>query len=361
MSITENKISEIKKTIQNIFPDSEWGNNGSVKIYSSVQDEYNSLKKGVGVRNISHNTQLKITGEETLDFLHRISTNNLKKLDLYTHRNTLFITAKGRMIDRATLFRFGEFYFLLGNPDSDEKLKSWIEKYIIMEDIHVDNISGYYTIFELLGPQTKSFMTMLCGEKVEQLDGSRVMMGDTEKIKTYVTKTKDIKGIEKYWVITESENTAELIRYINNNKSVFNLNFVGDNAYELFRIEKKLPDFPDEINDNYNPLELGLKSEIDFTKGCYIGQEVIARLDTYEKVQREIVIITLQTDKKIETPAAIASDNEPEVGQITTLTDSLEPGIKLGLALVKKKFMETKDDFFVLAEDSDKIKITFTE
>lgn len=361
MSILNKNISTIKETIQELFPRSEWGNNGSVKLYTSFEDEYRSLKKGVAVRNISHNTQLKLTGKETLDFLHRISTNSLKDLELYTQKNTLFTTEKGRLIDRTTLFRFGEFNLLLGSPDTDEKLKSWLEKYIIMEDIKVENIAGYFTILELLGLQSKSFMTVLCGNKIEQLDGYRIIVGETDKIKTYITKSYDISGIEKYWVITQSENTGELINYIKDNKSVFDLNFVGDNVYDVFRVENGLPVYPNEINDDYNPHEINLIHEVDFKKGCYIGQEVIARLDTYEKVQRKMIGTVADKDIQIELPASIYSDDENEVGQLTSFVNPSQSRPSMGVALVKKKFLEENKEYFIKSAGNEIIKITFTD
>jgi len=236
MSSTTENI-DIKNIFKEKFPEAEWGNNGSVKIYESMAQEYNSLKKGVGIRNISGHTLLKITGDETLDFLHRISTNSLKNLDLFKHQTTLFTTEKGRMIDRATLIRFGEFFLLLGSPDEDDILKSWIEKYIIMEDIKVETVTGDYTFLELVGPQSKSYMTFLCGNKIEQLNDSSLIMGDTDGIKTYITKVTDIRNIEKYWVICESKYTPGLIDYIKENKSVFNFNFIGEYAYDYSELK----------------------------------------------------------------------------------------------------------------------------
>ena len=68
---------------------------------------------------------------------------------------------------------------------------------------------------------------------------------------------------------------------------------IGDKAFQITRVESGMPDWSTEITQDYNPLEARLIHAISFTKGCYTGQEVIARLDTYDKVQKYLMIIEL--------------------------------------------------------------------
>ncbi|GIS68889.1 MAG: hypothetical protein CM1200mP8_4470 [Chloroflexota bacterium] len=65
--------------------------------------------------------------------------------------------------------------------------------------------------------------------------------------------------------------------------------FVGTKALEIFRIEKGIPVFGSELTERFNPIEAGLSHAISFDKGCYVGQEVVARLNTYDKVKRQLI------------------------------------------------------------------------
>jgi folate-binding protein YgfZ len=117
---------------------------------------------------------------------------------------------------------------------------------------------------------------------------------------------------------------------------------IGYVAYEMLRIHRGQPAVGKEITEEYNPHEVGLQPFINFEKGCYIGQEVIARLDSYQKVQRQLMGITLEVEEAsalqtLETSAPIYL-GEQLIGQLTSACFSPERGQGIGLAVVRKQF-----------------------
>jgi hypothetical protein len=117
---------------------------------------------------------------------------------------------------------------------------------------------------------------------------------------------------------------------------------IGYVAYEMLRIHRGQPAVGKEIVEEYNPHEVGLYPFINFEKGCYIGQEVIARLDSYQKVQRQLMGITLEVDEAsalqtLDTSAPIYL-SEQLIGQLTSACFSPERGQGIGLAVVRKQF-----------------------
>ena len=103
--------------------------------------------------------------------------------------------------------------------------------------------------------------------------------------------------------------------------------------------------FPNEINDLTNPYEVELISNVSFTKGCYIGQEVIARLDTYDKIQRQLIILSSNEFSDNLQPD-IYDAEQNVVGQFTSLS-SFSKSI-FGLALVKKKSISNQVQLFAV-------------
>ena len=116
---------------------------------------------------------------------------------------------------------------------------------------------------------------------------------------------------------------------------------LNDKNFNDYRIINNIPASPYEINDNYNPLEAGLKKYISFDKGCYVGQEVITRLDSYSKVQNKLVLI--KTDSEIETDLTF---NDVKIGQITSHTSEDYSNGVYKLAYVRKKFLNDNYDSF---------------
>jgi len=112
-----------------------------------------------------------------------------------------------------------------------------------------------------------------------------------------------------------------------------------------------LPRYGYEIGSNANPLEAGLSNTVSFTKGCYIGQEVIARMDTYDKVSRQLRRIHLSKEV-ISTEKIDLISGTKVVGQLTSSVYSFELGKHIGLGYIKKKFGEIGRELSVSNSDA---------
>ena len=315
---------------------------GHIEYYTSVKKEYDALNNGVGIRDVSDKGKLKLGGKDVSDFLHRISTNDINSLQDYQQIDTLFTNEKGRIIDETTLLRMGNEYILINSAFYREKIKRWLDKYIITEKIAIHDVFSEYTILEIIGPQAESFLTLSCGNSIDEIKNGVIISVQIDDL--------DIKVIKKshglLWLMCSSAKYTQLIDTLLEYVSVFDPEMVGENAYELYRIEKRTPVAPNELNDNYNPHEAMLLDNISFNKGCYIGQEVIARLDTYDKVQRQLV--------EIESDASIDSNGEDilifdtknsDVGKITSFISSKEYKRNVGLAYIRKDALKNSNKF----------------
>ncbi len=351
---------KLKSAFINLFPDAVPGNNGDIKSFTDFKKEYRSITKGVGVRARTRVMILKLTGDDVQDFLHRISTNDIKELGVFKQINTLFTNEKGRLIDQTNLMKIGDYYLLISNLDPEKRLWMWMEKYIIMEDIKIEDVTENYTLFDFYGSQADSFMTMMCGDKCSDLDGEKITIGETDSIKTYFSKVKVKNDIYKYVAVVDSEDAVNFIKLVNDRKSAFDLNFIGDRVFEYFRIVNGIPDFPNEINSQYNPHEINLITEVSFTKGCYIGQEVIARLDTYDKVQRVLKGVKLNLDSELDTPIDILDKQNEICGSITSLSQTELSDKCYGLALIRRKSLENETKFFI-KNNEKKIELELSE
>ncbi len=341
------------------FPDLRKEEN-SIRFFYSAQEEYEALKNGIGIRVKLSSTIIKLTGKDVLDFLHRVSTNTIKDLKLFEKRNTLFLNEKGRFISRSTLLNLEDKFYLIGNSDNDKRLFSWVNKFIITEDIITYDVSENFVILELIGKQCNSFLTMLVGEEIDSVDTNLVRVSEIDGFRFYYYIEHGFNSHNIYRILIDKEKCIDFLEYLSNIKSVFDLSIVGEDAYDIFRIENGIPSCPNEINDLINPHEVNLINEISFKKGCYIGQEVIARLDTYDKVQRQLVKVTIGETLNINTPLIIAVESGNECGVLTTLSSSELVNPQIGLALINKKSLSDHSVLFVKTTDKN-IKIRTSE
>jgi len=345
----------INNILKQKFEASKQSNDNIFESYTNVKDEYYSLLHGIGVRNISHNTILKLEGKDVLDFLHRVSTNSIKDLQLFQKVTTLFTNEKGRLIDRTTLIRMGDHYYLVGDAPDGKKLESWISKYVISEDIKLETISGEFILLELIGPQTNSYLSLISESEINDMNEYDLVRVDNGEIKFYLMKQTAKKVCCRYWLLAEPEYAEKLVDHLIDNKSVFDFNFVGEEAYNIFRVENGIVRAPNELNDNVNPHEAELMDEISSTKGCYIGQEVIARLDTYDKVQRKLSGVVFSDDTQESGTIKLFDSEQNEVGIVTSVVQSEKFNKKIGLAFIKKQYAEVGINLVTFDGDKESI------
>jgi folate-binding protein YgfZ len=311
--------------------------------YLSTEEEYKILTQGVGCRLLP-SALLELHGKDSLDFLHRITTNDLKSLPVNQFINTIFTNEKGRILDRVSVLNFGEKQLLIGNTGTQQKLFLWIQRYIIMDDVKVFNANQQYTVFEIFGPQAKSFMTLLCGEQCRELHSNEIRSLTVsegsfgEDFSFYAIPNACDQKKESFFVIALHPYAVKLVHYALQNKGIFDFGLIGEDAYEIYRIENGIP-AEKELNDLYNPHEAKLLDEVSFTKGCYIGQEVIARLATYDKVQKFLCGFLFDNDLSSDKEFILVDDEKNEIGTITSSVFSFSKQKKMGLGYLKKDFI----------------------
>jgi len=339
---TDTKSSPITEYFESIGYNPEVNNGKKImRNYTSHEDELYSIYNGVGLRDISNYGIIELKGKDALDFLHRITTNAVKDLQKENIIDTIFTTEKGRIIDYTSLLNFEDFYLLIGSLENQEKVMKWIDKYVIADDVKQNNINGKYTIFELLGPQAASFIMQVCGNIINNIQPNTFKIINSEGIIFFLAKMIAENRIEKYWIIAEPTNGQQLVKFMVEHKGPFDFSLIGEESYEMYRIEQGIPSAPHEINDQYNPHEAGIISKVSFTKGCYIGQEVIARLDTYDKVQKHLKGVFLSENID---PAAAGDQpinlfsQDKEAGTITSLVNSIKFKRPIGLAYIRNVY-----------------------
>jgi folate-binding protein YgfZ len=127
----------------------------------------------------------------------------------------------------------------------------------------------------------------------------------------------------------------------------------GLETFEILRIEAGTPLYPDELNENVNPLEVGNLEAISFNKGCYVGQEVVARLQTYDKVRRRLVGLMaeskLPSGSKVYAGAQSAAGNESEIGVVTSSVRSPGLGKEIALAYISMQQVSPGSKYSVRA------------
>ncbi len=355
---TDSKTSPLLEYFESLGYKAD-GNNGNSVItqYNSVGEELNSLYDGVGVRDISNYGILELRGKDVRDFLHRITTNSIKELPKERAVRTILTTEKGRIIDVVTLMNFDEYKLVITNPANKLKVKSWIEKYVIMDDVKLNDFNNKYVLLELLGPQAVSFATLFADKIPNELNFNQFKVIHSDGILFFILKLGDNTGKPKFWILADMNNGMKIVKTMKEYTGPFNFNFIGNEAYEKYRIEQGIPAAPNELNGSFNPHEVNLLSIVDFKKGCYIGQEVIARLDTYDKVQKKLTGIKFKDEPGHNGLLNLFDKEDKDAGQVTSVAFSKELNQWIGLAFVRRAYLDKGTILTAKSEKGKPVKI----
>jgi tRNA-modifying protein YgfZ len=282
----------------------------------------------VALADLSHWGRLKISGEERLRYLHNQSTNDFQQLKPGEGCDTVFVTSTARTIDLATAYVTEDDVLLLVSPNRRQQLLEWLDRYIFpMDRVELKDVSSEYATFNLIGPGSDSILQKLSDEMpIEQAYAShQELVLDGINVRVAVGNGLALPG---YTLIVPAAKAAKLWQVLTEVGAIP----MGTRVWEQLRIEQGRPACDRELTEDYNPLEAGLWQTISFNKGCYIGQETIARLNTYKGVKQQLWGIRLNAPVE---PEAVVMVGEEKVGKLTSFTQT-EQG-PFGLAYIRTK------------------------
>ncbi len=283
---------------------------------------------GVAIYDSSNWGKILVSDRDRLRFLHNQSTADVEKRQAGEGCDTVFVTSTARTIDLATGLILDNEVLIITSPNRRKYLFDWLDKYIFFADrVQLKDVTDTLASFTLMGAESVSVLAQLgCSgltdlplhsHQIHHINGNEVRIAIGTEL-----------GLPGYRLICDRSNASALQQALINLGAVT----VDDDAWECLRIAQGRPKPDAELTEDYNPLEVGLWDTISFTKGCYIGQETIARLNTYKGVKQYLWGIKLAGSVPIGT--AITVEGE-KVGILTSCSE-IDGEVK-GLGYVRSK------------------------
>ncbi len=301
--------------------------------YSNPAEEHTAARNAVVVMERPYFGYLKITGKDHVDLLHRLTTNELRNLQPSEGQINIFTNERGRIVDRVILHKFADEIRLTTSPQNHEKIVKWIDKFTFLEEVKVENLTEKLNMLSLFGPQSAWLLQDSFDKKFDDLSIHHFKEISWENESMMISRTDEL-GFMGFDLILQRESVPKLWEVLLQQGA----KPLGETAYESLRIEAGWPLYGKDFDEEINPHEAGMLPYVNFNKGCYIGQEVIARLDTYEKVQKYLMGIILESEARPNSNDAILSDDQ-EVGYVTSVGYSFALKKKLALGYVRTKFI----------------------
>ncbi len=324
---------------------------GAPGIYSSPDEEYDALTGAVGLVDRSYVGRLELAGDDALDLLNRLSTNKLEELTAGRGMGTVLTSGKGRIVDLLLVLMRDSHLLVITGPENRQKVAEWIDFYTFTEDVTVRDVTPDTSMFSMIGPKTATLMDEIAGDGVSSMARHDVAAASVGGVDATVVRN-DLGALTGFDLIVPSDQGERLWDYLLARGAVSGIKPVGADALEVVRVEQGVPAQGSELSEDYNPLEAGLLEHISFDKGCYVGQEVIARLDTYKKVSKHLVGLSWDSPTTPAPNASLLRDGKRS-GVITSAARSPRLSGGIGLGYVRKAAAEPGSTLTLDSDDGD--------
>ncbi len=309
----------------------------SGKMNPDLTAEYRAATEAVAVADLSARGRLRVTGADATRFLQGQFTNDISALKVGQGCYAALCNAKGKMRGDAVIYRLADSYLLDVEPLQSEPTKTSLERFIIADDVQVTDVGvdwgkevqeGSLKLmqFAVIGPKAKELIYETCPEislpkekySFVEYDGDFISRTLRATVESYDFIMRVSYHITYH---TLMGGTSELLY---------------DEAVETLRIEAGIPRYGVDMDENTIPIEAGIESRaISYTKGCYIGQEVIARIHSGGHVNRHLVGLKVGGNNVPSHGEIIFYDGK-EVGSVTSACFSPKLNAPLALGYVRR-------------------------
>lgn len=295
--------------------------------------EYDSLNQSAGLAWCSDDL-VEVQGQDRAKFVHNFCTNEIVKLPAGQGCEAFFLTPKGKVFDYARIYSVEESLWIDVEQGRGAGLVAHLDRFLFREDVRLFARSATYSQLHLGGPNATLILSEILGTDSSLPQEGHVVEAAVQGVECQI-RGRPRSVHMGYDFVVASTDALGLWSSMLDLRSKHGLKPVGEEAMEIVRVEASLPRFGHEITHDNLPQEIGRDSlAISFNKGCYIGQETVARLDAYGHVNKLLRGLIAENPSPIESGQPITKDGKA-LGTIATAVDSPRFGASIALAVLR--------------------------
>jgi folate-binding protein YgfZ len=319
--------------------------------YSAVRDG------GAGVIDLSSRGRLLISGSEAVMFLNGLITNDMKTLALNEWMPAVFPNVQGRLLAAVRILHRHDGFLIDTERTTLETVSQLLSRFTLAGDFHVTELTKETAMLSLQGKNSAAVLHQVFGD----------MTTDAERRKIFTTKLKDDGNLNIIRATHTAEDGFDLFIDARESQAVRDslvnagAQTLGPATLDVLRIEAGIPLYGIDMDETNVVTETNLDDAVNFTKGCYIGQEIIARIKYRGHVAKKLAGVILEGDASVENGAKILSPDDKEIGRVTSFTFSPQLERTIALAYVKYDYLQPGTSVRIVAAGSQEVAATVAE
>jgi folate-binding protein YgfZ len=289
---------------------------------------YRGLRESSAWMDLSARGKLRAAGEDRARLLHAIATQHVEQMTPGDGCYTFFLNAQGRILGDANLFCREGFFLLDTEPETRQKLFEHIDRYIIADDVTLENVTDQLATIAVEGPDAAPVLEQL-GAPAPEAEYASLDWG--ERLVARVSST----GAGGFSVLLPLHQKEEFIAALH---AAGVPEATPDDA-RVVRIERGRPRYGEEITERYLVQETGQLHAVHFSKGCYLGQEIVERVRSRAQIHRVLRRLEI-AGADVPAPGAKLNAGGADAGEIASAVFSPALNKVAAMAYVRTPFAE---------------------
>jgi tRNA-modifying protein YgfZ len=295
-------------------------------------EQYSALSYGAGFVDVSDRTQVRLTGADRVKFLHGFCTNDIKRLSAGSGCEAFLTNVKGRVVGHVFVFCGDQDLILETSPGQAEAVIRHLDRYVIREDVQFDDLQARVAELFVAGPRSDAALAALIGAAVPA-EMLAHQTGQVSGVPISVRRVPLATG-PAFLLSYPTDAQAELQRRLGE----AGVRPCGAEVLDIIRVEAGFPWYGRDIHEDCLPQEVNRDAQaISFTKGCYLGQETVARIDALGHVNRKLAGVRWHGSDMLQTGQELTVAGQA-IGRVTSAVWSPRARAVLTLAYLRRGF-----------------------
>ena len=297
--------------------------------------EYSAVRGGgAGVIDLSSRGRLLVTGSEAVMFLNGLITNDMKTLAVNSWMPAVFPNVQGRLLAAVRVIHRDDGFLIDTESTTLEIVAKLLERFTLAGDFRVTDLTNKTAMLSIQGKNSTEVILKTLSETVMNRLGVGTGQLENGAQVTIIRATHTAEdGFDLFISANESRNLREALTKAGAQP-------VGADTLETLRIEAGIPRYGVDMDETNVVTETNLDDSVSFTKGCYIGQEIIARIKYRGHVAKKLTGLVFENEAALESGAKILSGDDKEIGRVTSIAFSPRLDRTIGLGYVKYDYLE---------------------
>ncbi|HWZ81435.1 MAG TPA: hypothetical protein VNW47_02360 [Terriglobales bacterium] len=283
---------------------------GPAADFGDVRAEFRALLSGCGVYDLSGRARISLTGGDRVRWLNGMISNNVRDLPSGHGVYAFLLNAQGRIQADLNAFNRGESLLIDTERGQRDKIWELFDHYIIADDVEMTDVSEKVGAIGLTGPETR---TVLARAGFDAAELRYLEFKEVPWQQSTVTLLRAGEEAKESWQVWAAPEHARVVWEA---LVAAGATPVGSSALNLFRIARGIPQFGQDIRDRDLPQETGQARALNFSKGCYLGQEIVERIRSRGAVHRQFTMF--EVEGPVPEPGSKILAEGKDVGEITS-------------------------------------------